>query len=100
VEAIASNRDRLLKPGLFTRVILYTAETRDMVVAPITAILYEADTMKVFVVEGDRAKERKVKLGNKYGELIEIAEGLKAGETIVTVGQNNIAEGVKVKVAR
>jgi membrane fusion protein (multidrug efflux system) len=100
VEALASNRGGLLKPGLFTRVILYTSEARDMVVVPITSILYEADTMKVFLVEGDRAKERKVKLGGKYGELVEVTEGLKAGETIVTVGQNNLAEGVKVHVAR
>jgi RND family efflux transporter MFP subunit len=100
VEALAANRGGMLKPGLFSRVVLYTGEARDMVVVPITSILYEADTMKVFLVEGDRAKERKVKLGGKYGELIEITEGLKAGETIVTAGQNNLAEGVKVHVAR
>lgn len=100
VEALAPNRGGQLKPGLFSRVVLYTGDARDMVVVPITSILYEADTMKVFLVEGDRAKERKVKLGGKYGELMEITEGLKAGETIVTVGQNNLAEGVKVHVAR
>ena len=37
-------------------------------------------------MEGDRAKERIVKVGNKYGDLMEIIEGLKGGETLVVVG--------------
>jgi hypothetical protein len=52
------------------------------------------------VVEGDRAKERKVRVGRKYGELMEIVEGLNGKETVVTVGQNNLMEGVLVHVAR
>jgi membrane fusion protein (multidrug efflux system) len=100
VEALASNRDGILKPGLFSRVVLYTEAAREMVVVPITSILYDESEMKVFLIEGDRAKERKVKTGGKYGELIEITEGLKAGEIVVAAGQNNLAEGVKVNVAR
>jgi membrane fusion protein (multidrug efflux system) len=100
VEAQASNRGGQLKPGLFSRVILYTEEARMMMVVPITSILYDSESTKIFIVEGDRAKERKVKLGGKYGEWIEVVEGLKAGETVVVVGQNNLAEGVKVHVAR
>jgi multidrug efflux pump subunit AcrA (membrane-fusion protein) len=51
-------------------------------------------------VEGDRAKERQVKIGRKYGEFMEITEGLREEETVVTVGQNNLMEGVLVNVAR
>lgn len=100
VEALAPNREGILKPGLFARVVLYTGAAREMVMVPITSILYDESEMKVFLVEGDRARERKVKAGSKYGELIEITEGLKAGETVVVAGQNNLAEGVKVNVAR
>jgi multidrug efflux pump subunit AcrA (membrane-fusion protein) len=41
-----------------------------------------------------------VKTGGKYGEDIEITEGLKEKEQVVVVGQNNLSEGVKVNVAR
>jgi multidrug efflux pump subunit AcrA (membrane-fusion protein) len=41
-----------------------------------------------------------VKIGRKYGEFMEIVEGVKAGENVVTVGQNNLMEGVLVNVAR
>ena len=94
------NPQMLLKPGLFARVTLYTGGTVDKVIVPITALLYENNKVKVFVVEGDQAKERFVQVGGKYGEYMELVEGLKGGEQLVVVGQNNLAEGVKVNVAR
>lgn len=99
-EAVVSNPQMLLKPGLFARVTLYTGDAVDKVIVPITALLYENNKVKVFVVEGDQAKERFVQVGGKYGEYMELVEGLKGGEQLVVVGQNNLAEGVKVNVAR
>ncbi len=100
VEARAANPERLLKPGLFAKVTLYTDEPRDTVVIPVTSMLYEGRNVKVFVVEGDRARERPVKPGNKYDDVMEVTEGLKGGETLVVTGQQNLAEGAKVNVAR
>ncbi|MDZ4165324.1 MAG: efflux RND transporter periplasmic adaptor subunit [Smithellaceae bacterium] len=100
VEAQVVNHDGLLKPGFFARVTLYTGPSKDTVVVPITALLYDNATTKLFAVEGNRAKERVVKTGRKYGEFMEIAEGIKVKETVVTVGQNNLMEGVLVNVAR
>ena len=100
VEAVVANTDQSLKPGLFARVTLYTGPARGTIVAPITALLYDNSATKLFVVEGDRAKERQIKIGRKYGEFMEITEGLKEKEIVVTVGQNNLMEGVLVNVAR
>jgi membrane fusion protein (multidrug efflux system) len=98
VEALVPNSNGILKPGLFAKVILYTADERDTIVVPVTALLYEAEKVKVFIIEGDRAKEREVKLGSKYGELMEIIDGVKDGEKIVAIGQQNLSEGAKVSV--
>jgi len=100
VEAQVANHDGSLKPGYFTRVTLYTGPAKNRVIVPITAILYDNSSTKLFVVEGTRAKEKSVKIGRKYGEFMEIAEGLKAKENVVIVGQNNLMEGVLVNVAR
>jgi membrane fusion protein (multidrug efflux system) len=100
VEARVPNHDGLLKPGLFANVTLYTGGQRDTTVVPITSILYDDSKTKVFVIEGHHARERGVKIGSKYGELIEIVEGLEGKEMVVIVGQNNLSEGVKVNVAR
>jgi multidrug efflux pump subunit AcrA (membrane-fusion protein) len=51
-------------------------------------------------VDGNVAHARTVKTGGKYGENVEIVEGLKEKEKVVIVGQNNLSEGVKVNVAR
>lgn len=99
-EAVVPNPRMLLKPGLFAHVTLYTGDAVDKVVIPVTALLYENNRKKVFVVEGEQAKERFVQVGGKYGEYMEIVEGLRGGEQLVVVGQNNLTEGVKVNVAR
>jgi membrane fusion protein, multidrug efflux system len=98
VEALIPNDGGTLKPGLFAKVTLYTGAEKDTVVVPVTALLYEEEKVRVFVIEGDRAKERRVRLGSKYGEMMEIVEGLKAGETVAVSGQANLSEGVKVAI--
>ena len=100
VEALVPNPEESLKAGLFTKVILYTGPPKETVVIPITALLYEEAKIKVFVEDGGRAKEKSISIGGKYGELMEIAEGLKEGEKVVVAGQQNLSEGVKVHVAR
>jgi len=99
-EAMVPNADHLLKPGFFARTLIYTSAPRDVVLAPITALLYDSAVIRIFVVDGDKARERVVKIGGKYGEFVEVVEGLKEKEEIVVIGQNNLAEGVKVNVAR
>jgi len=100
VEALVPNPGELLKPSLFAHVTLYTADARDTVLIPATSLLYEAEKVKVFVLEGDRTKEREVKPGNKYGDMMGIMEGLKEGELVVTVGQQNLFENAKVNMIK
>jgi RND family efflux transporter MFP subunit len=100
VEALVPNNSGILKPGLFAKVTLYTAGEKDTIVVPVTSLLYEAEKVKVFVVDGDRAREREAKLGSKYGEMMEIIEGVKEGEKVVAFGQQNLSEGAKVSIQR
>jgi membrane fusion protein (multidrug efflux system) len=99
-EAMVPNSDHLLKPGFFVRTLIYTAAPREVILAPITALLYDNSVIRIFVVEVNKARERILKIGGKYGEFVEVLEGLKEKEEIVVVGQNNLSEGVKVNVAR
>ena len=99
-EAFVPNPGQVLKPGSFARVFIYTQASRNVVVAPLTSLLYDSGTIRIFVADGNTARERIVKIGGKYGEYVEIVEGLKEKEQIVVVGQNNLSEGVKVNVAR
>ncbi len=99
-EAVVANGDRSLKPGLFARATIYTARPRDAILVPLIALLYDGPTVKVFVVENHTAKERIVKIGDQYGENVEILDGVQEAERVVVVGQNNLSDGVKVHVDR
>jgi RND family efflux transporter MFP subunit len=113
VEAKAPNRDGKLKPGLFAHVTVYTGSAKDTIIVPATALLYEGEIIKVFVVDGNTAKERYVKVGQKYKvsstakssepdgmEYAEIIEGVKEGESVVTVGQQGLFDGAKITVSK
>lgn len=99
-EAMVPNARHILKPGYFARIQIFTQGARDVVVVPITVLLYDGPVIRIFVVNGNKAQERIIKTGNKYGEYVEVLEGLKEKEQVVVVGQNNLSEGVKVNVAR
>jgi len=118
VEAQVPNQNGLLKPGLFAHVTLYTGAERGIILVPVTSLLYEGETVKVFIVALDRAKERFVKAGQKFKlqssgggqpassgqsvthEYAEITEGVKEGDLVVTVGQQNLFEGAKIAVSK
>lgn len=99
-EALVPNASRALKPGYFARIKIFTGAEHEAVVVPLTALLYDGSSIRIFVVNGDKAQERIIKTGNKYDEYVEVVEGIKEKEQVVVVGQNNLSEGVKVNVAR
>jgi membrane fusion protein (multidrug efflux system) len=99
-EALVPNPFFELKPGLFTRVKLYTGASRESVVIPVTSILYEGTKVRVFLMDKDQAHERFITIGGKYGDMVEVLEGLKGGEQLIVVGQNNLVDKVKVHAVR
>lgn len=99
-EAVVANPGGVLRPGFFAVVKLFTGGAKGTLLVPATALLYEGETIKVFTLDNETAKEHKVKIGTKYGEMMEIREGLKEGDSVVVAGQQNLSEGIKVNVAR
>jgi membrane fusion protein (multidrug efflux system) len=100
VEALAQNDDNVLKAGFFAQVKLFTDAEKKALLIPSTAIVYDESKTRVFVLEDDIAKEKQVSTGDTYGDMIEVTSGLTAGERIVVVGQNNLADGVKVNILK
>jgi macrolide-specific efflux system membrane fusion protein len=75
-------------------------ETRpNAVVIPVEALVPgdEPGSYKVFVVDKDgTAHARPVKVGGRTETKVEILEGLKGGETIVTQGAYGLSDSAKV----
>jgi membrane fusion protein (multidrug efflux system) len=98
VEATVPNPTGVLKPGLFaTARIEQAARTRGVLV-PATAVLTSAGTGRVYVMSGDHVEERIVTTGETVGDLVEITNGLKAGEHVATKNIAQLADGIKVQM--
>jgi hypothetical protein len=71
--------------------------TAPALTVPRTAFVGSVSSNRIYVLEsGSIAKERKVIAGRVIADQVEILEGLKEGETVVTSGQINLVDGTKV----
>jgi RND family efflux transporter MFP subunit len=72
----------------------------DVVLVPASAVVREAGEAAVFVVmAGNKASRRAVTLGLESSDKAEITSGVKAGEAVITVGQNGLPDGAEVTAA-
>ena len=99
VEAEVANPGGRLRPGSFAKADIVVQSDLPVVFAPASSIVAFAGLEKVFLVEGDRAVERKVRTGRRSGDLVEVLDGLKAGELIVA-SPGNLVGGTPVAVER
>ncbi|MCL1926729.1 MAG: efflux RND transporter periplasmic adaptor subunit [Syntrophorhabdaceae bacterium] len=99
VEAEVANPGGRLRPGSFARADIVIEADLPVVLAPASAVITFAGLEKVFLVKDDRAEERKVRTGRRSGDLVEILEGLKAGESIVA-SPGNLVSGTPVALER
>ena len=77
------NPDRALRPGMYATVTLLTSGAPTLTV-PLEAVLPTGTTDLVFVNRGDgRFMPRAVVVGARSDSLIEIRQGLKAGDEVV-----------------
>ncbi len=93
VEAEVNNSGNQLRPGMFAKSQLITANDASAVMIPAKAVLTAAGLSKVFVIENGKAVERIVKTGVSDGELIEIVEGVKANETVAVSNLEKLEQG-------
>jgi multidrug efflux system membrane fusion protein len=99
LRATLSNSDHHFWPGQFVNVRLVLSTIKDAVLVPSSALQVSQKGHYVFVVEPNSTADlRLVKLGQRQGEFVVVAEGLKAGEKIVTAGQMTVIPGGKVQL--
>lgn len=95
-EAEVINANGLLRPGMFARAQIVSDSQSTSLMVPEKAIVSLAGVNKVFVVDSGRAVERLVKLGTRDGTLVEIVDGIKSGERVITSSTEQLHDGVSV----
>ena len=84
--------------GTPVRIEIDAESHRDVVLVPASAVVHEGQETAVFVVADNIAHRRIVKTGLEDDQHVEIANGINAGDVVVTSGQNGLPDGAKVMV--
>lgn len=99
VRAIIPNKNGNLKHGMFANVRLITGEKNDVILIDEDALDREGAIEFVWAVDDKgRAYRKRVLVGAKDVNGVEIVAGLNDGEIVVTTGQLKLTEGALVKI--
>jgi RND family efflux transporter MFP subunit len=98
VEAIASNPDGRLKPGLFATASIQQPASGPALLVPATAIETISGTSRVYVVKGNTVEERIVTAGDTVGQQVELTSGVVAGEMVAVAPKGRLTDGTLVRV--
>ena len=100
LRARLENPDLKLRPGMFVRVRLAFGGERQGLAVPEEALVPAGDDNFVFRVVEGKAQRVMVKVGQRRGATVEITEGLKAGDEVVSAGQLKLRDGVPVRAGQ
>ncbi len=101
------NRSASLRAGLFAQGALMLEARSNVVLVPGAAVREAAGRTFVYVIEGDRLVEKAIVTGlrddaaraaNGGTGIVEVSQGLKAGERIVALNLGTLREGSAVRV--
>jgi membrane fusion protein (multidrug efflux system) len=99
VRAVLPNAKGLLRPGMFLTVNLIR-ERVDALLVPEGALVPEQDRQFVFVVEAEGAglvaRKRQVRIGRRQPGIVEVVEGLAAGERVIVEGTLKVRDGAPI----
>jgi len=108
IQATAENPEEQLRPGMFVSVNVVLPTLEKVLPIPATAVLYAPYGDSVFVVEEKKneknnqpsmiVRQQFIRLGEKRGDFIAVASGLKEGETIASTGVFKLRNGQSVVV--
>jgi Cu(I)/Ag(I) efflux system membrane fusion protein len=94
------NPDESLKPNMFTNVTIFGGATQDVISIPREALIRTGEGERVIISLGDgRFAPRDVVSGIESGDYIEIVNGLKGNEEVVTSSQFLLDSEASIKAS-
>jgi len=64
---------------------------------PVRAVTYILGSNKAFVVQNGKIDAREVKVGDRFGQEVEIVEGIEEGEQVAVTQLSRLDTGVRVQ---
>lgn len=98
IRARLANPERVLRPGLFARIVIKGKTERTVLTVPESAIMPRSGEAFVYQVQDGKAVETKVRLGMRKAGSVEVIEGLAPGAAVVVAGHQRLRNGAAVEV--
>lgn len=94
---IALEQSSNLQPGYEVRVAIETVRKDGVVLLPREAVrLTDDGNYRVLAVVKGRIEERAIQVGEKNQQVVEVIKGIKAGESVVRDGSQELKEGTRI----
>ncbi len=96
----AAKPNPALRPGMTAQVNAIAKTSKDALVVPASAVFKNADGNEyVLLAGGDgRAHQQTVKTGIRNAESVQITEGLKEGDLVITSGGYGVPDNTRIKI--
>ncbi|MCU7495898.1 MAG: efflux RND transporter periplasmic adaptor subunit [Ignavibacteria bacterium] len=100
VEIVIPNRDYALKPGMYAEVNIIAAQHLNTLTVPVQSVMHDDKGNFVYLFEGGNAKRGDVQTGADQNGRTEVTRGLTDSANVITVGQQFLKDGIKVRLAK
>jgi membrane fusion protein (multidrug efflux system) len=108
VQAILSNADGKLRPGMFVAVDVEMARGEPVLTIPATAVVHAPFGNSIYIVEPAPdstdgkpplvIRQQRVELGHRRGDMVVATDGVAAGDTVVSTGVFKLRPGMPVTI--
>jgi len=98
------DKDSRILPEMSAKVAFLSRPVKPEEQKPITAfnrsaLIDHRSRSTVFVIQGDRVVETPITLGAQFGDMIEVLDGVKAGDRLVMKPPKRLKNGSRIKIA-
>ncbi len=97
---LIANPELKLRPGMFVKADIEIARRDTAIVIPKEIILSGNRGKTVYIIEKDAARDRIITTGLENETMVEVVEGLKKNDRLVTKGYETLRSNSKVKVIK
>jgi len=94
------NSKNLVKAGVSADITVNVNGEKESIITERKNVTKKRNDYFIFLAKGNRAVKQLVKIGRTYGMYVEIIEGIKEGDIIVTEGQFLLQNNTKINIVK
>jgi membrane fusion protein (multidrug efflux system) len=96
IRALYPNKNEELKSGRYAEITLELSKIDNAIAIPTEALIPEMEGEKVFIYKNGKAQSVKVNTGLRTEAKIQITNGLKFGDTLITSGIMQLRQNLPI----